>query len=191
MEIIQQYIIPVAMGVSLSACCGFRVFVPLLIGGLAAKAGYLPLSSGFEWLGSWPAIICFAAASVAEIASYYIPVVDNILDTITTPSAVVTGTVLSASVFTEFDPTTKWILAAIAGGGAAGMIQAGTGLLRLGSTKLTAGVGNHAVSTAENAFSVGGSILALLLPVIMFVVIVVAVIVVIYYLLFRRRKAKA
>lgn len=187
----ETIIVSIALGLALSACCGFRVFVPLLTASLAAKFLNVPISPGFEWLATWPAIICFGTASALEILAYYFPVVDNLLDTVTTPSAIIAGTVVSASMFVEFSPAPRWVLALIAGGGTAGLIQASTGILRLGSTKFTAGFGNHILATAENIFSIVGSILAFIIPIIMAVVVVlglmIAVPVSIHYMLRRRR----
>ena len=177
-----HYITAVALGVSLSACCGFRIFIPLLIASIAGKFGWLPISSGFEWLATFPTIIAFGVASLVEVLAYYIPVLDNFLDTLTTPSSIVAGTVISASVFVDFDPFIKWTLALIAGGGSAGIIQAGTGLLRLGSTKLTAGTGNFAVASAENTCSILGSFFSLLMPFIMVFVFMGLVAVILYFL---------
>ena len=169
---LQEIITGICLGIALSACCGFRIFVPLLVASLAAKFDFVPLSSGFEWMNSWAAVMCFGVASVLEVFAYYFPVIDNLLDTLTTPGSIIAGTVISASMFTEIDPMTKWTLALIAGGGTAGVIQSGTGLLRLGSTKLTAGLGNPVVATLENIFSVIGSLLSLFIPVAMFVLFV-------------------
>jgi hypothetical protein len=167
-----EWMIAFAVGISLSACCGFRIFVPLLVASTAAKLGWLPLSQGFDWMGSFPAIIAFATASVLEIAGYYIPVIDNALDVLAAPCSVAAGILVSASAFVEFTPLLKWTLAIIAGGGMAGIIHAGTGLVRLGSTKTTAGIGNPIVSTIENVLSVVGSIFSLLVPVLMLCVFV-------------------
>ena len=186
---ISTYIIPAALGISLAACCGFRIFIPLLIASIAAKFNWLPVSAGFEWLGTIPAIVAFAVASALEIAAYYIPVVDNFLDTLTTPSSMVAGTVIAASAFVDFDPMLKWTLAIIAGGGTAGIIQAGTGLLRLGSTKFTAGLGNSAVATTENVFSVIGSLLSLLIPVVMLFAFAASVAGIVYLIFFRRKSS--
>lgn len=169
---ISTYLISVALGISLAACCGFRIFIPLLIASIAAKFHWLNVSSGFEWLGTAPTIICFSLASVLEIVAYYIPVVDNFLDALTTPSSVLAGTVIAASAFVDFDPMLKWTLALIAGGGTAGIIQAGTGLLRLSSTKFTGGFGNSFVATVENVFSVLGTLTSLLIPLLMLIVFV-------------------
>jgi hypothetical protein len=63
----------VAIGIGLSASCGFRVFVPMLVASLAAKMGIFPVQEGFQWLAGWPAIISFGTATVVEILAYYIP----------------------------------------------------------------------------------------------------------------------
>jgi hypothetical protein len=51
----KELIIAVAIGIGLSASCGFRVFVPLFIAGVAAKMGIFPLQEGFQWLAGWQA----------------------------------------------------------------------------------------------------------------------------------------
>ncbi len=186
---VTTYILPVALGISLSACCGFRIFIPMLLASIAAKFGWLQISAGFEWMATYPAIVAFAVAAICEVLAYYIPVVDNFLDTIATPSAVIAGTVISASVFVPFDPMLKWLLAIIAGGATAGLIQAGTGLLRLGSTKFTAGTGNHVLATAENAFSFTGTILAFIMPFIMALLFTGLIVVILYYLVAKLKKA--
>src|SRR5213592_3270836 len=91
----------ICLGVGLSAACGFRVFVPLLGLSLAALAGHLQLAAGFEWIGTWPAFACFLAATVVEVAAYYIPWLDNLLDSLATPAAVVAGTMITAAVLTD------------------------------------------------------------------------------------------
>ncbi len=172
---------PVALGIALSASCGFRIFIPLLVASAAAYFGYLPMSSGFEWMAGLPAVICFSVAAMLEVAAYYVPVIDNLLDTITTPMAIVAGTVVSAAAFVDMDPMWKWILAIVAGGGTAGVIQAGTGILRLGSTKLTAGFGNPVVATAEIVLSAIGSLMSLILPLLTALMFILLVIWIFYY----------
>jgi hypothetical protein len=180
MNLHPEILMSLAIGLGLSACCGFRVFVPLLIASIAAKFGWLPMSENFSWLSSWPALIAFATASVAEILAYYIPVVDNLLDTIATPSAMIAGTLISASTLVHLDPTWQWILGIIVGGGSAGLIQAGTGIARLGSTKFTAGTGNGVLATGENAAAIGGSIMALALPFVMAGIVLLLIVVIVY-----------
>ncbi|HTH29958.1 MAG TPA: DUF4126 domain-containing protein [Lacibacter sp.] len=164
----------VAMGIALSACCGFRVFVPMLGASFAAWQQWFALPADMQWMGSLPALICFGTAAILEIAAYYIPFVDNLLDAIATPLAVAAGTVLAASFLpiTEFSPMLKWILAIVAGGGAAGTVHLGTGLLRLFSTKTTAGTGNAIVSTGENAAAIGGTALSFTAPILIAVLMI-------------------
>ena len=154
------------LGIGLSAACGFRVFVPLLALSLFAGSGHMELASGFEWIGSPAAMIAFAVATVVEISAYYIPWVDNALDSIATPTAVVAGTVVTASVFTDASPLLQWSLAIIAGGGAAGAVQSLTVGTRAGSSVVTAGLGNWVVSTGEAVFSTVLSVMAIVVPVV-------------------------
>jgi hypothetical protein len=126
--------------------------------------GHLQLSDTFAWLGTQTALAMLGVASLAEILAYYIPGVDNLLDALATPAALVAGTVVSAAVMTDLPPLVKWTTAVIAGGGVAGLTQSATALLRAKSTAFTGGLGNPVVATAELGGSVLVSLLALLLP---------------------------
>ena len=169
-----SFIPAIAMGIALSATAGFRVFVPMLAGALAAKFGIINTPADMAWLGSWTAIILFATAAVVEIGAYYIPFIDNVLDTIAAPLSVAAGTVLASSILPIADQEAwvRWGVALLAGGSVAGTIQLGTGLLRLFSSKATVGMGNAVVSTGENAAALGGSILSLVMPVVMAVLLI-------------------
>lgn len=161
----QEFLISLCVGIALSACSGFRIFVPMLIANLATRFDVLDLSQGFEWLGSPAATYILGAATLAEILAYYIPVVDNLLDTIAMPASFVAGTILTTSFLKIDSPELKWTLGIVAGGGMAGTIQAGTGLLRLASTKFTGGFGNSILATIENFISIIFSALTLWIPV--------------------------
>jgi hypothetical protein len=165
------------MGIALSACAGFRVFIPMLAGALAGHFGIIDLPADMTWLSGWPAIALFGTAAVAEVGAYYIPFVDNLLDTIATPLSVGAGTVLAASILPLGDnDTLRWAVGLLAGGSAAGTIQLGTGLLRLFSSKATAGTGNAIVSTSENAVAISGSVLSLFIPVIIALMLFVLIV---------------
>ena len=168
MPLNSETITAIALGIALSASCGFRVFIPVLAASVAGHFNLLSLPQNMQWMSGWPALICFATAAVLELAAYYIPFVDNLLDAIATPLAVCAGTMLAYAVFPQGDNAmlTKWVLGFITGGAAAGTIQAGTGLLRLVSSKTTAGAGNAIVATGENAAAITGSISAFLIPLI-------------------------
>ena len=182
-----ELITAVAIGIGLAASAGFRVFVPMLVAAIAARAGVMPLNESFQWLSSWTSIAILGTATVVEIMAYYIPVVDNLLDTIATPLAVVAGTLLLTSVLPIDSELMKWITGAAVGGGSAAVVQAGSALTRLTSTKLTAGLGNPVVATVENVAATGTSILSLVIP---FFVIAVFLLLIIFVLTRIRRKLR-
>ncbi len=159
-----ELITAVAIGIGLAASAGFRVFVPMLVAAVAAKTGVLPLNESFQWLSSWTAIAILGTATVVEILAYYIPVVDNLLDTVSTPLAIGAGTLLLTSVLPIDSELMRWITGAAVGGGSAAVVQSGSALTRLTSTKLTAGIGNPVVATVENVAATGTSILSLVIP---------------------------
>ncbi len=180
-----ESIAAVALGIGLAASAGFRVFVPMLVASVAAHLGILPVQDGFSWLASWPAIVCFGTATAAEIAAYYVPFIDNLLDTVTTPMAVGAGTLLMTSVLPIDSNMLRWTTGFIIGGGIAATMQGGSVLLRLLSSSLTGGIGNSGVTTGENAAAIGTSLLSLVIPLI--VVPVLLVLVVILLVFFRKR----
>ena len=183
----------VALGFGLSAACGFRVFVPLLIMGVAAHTGHLTLSPGFAWVGSLPALIAFGTATLVEVLAYYVPWLDHVLDTVATPAAVVAGGVVSASAFTDMSPFLRSTMALIGGGGVAALVQGATVLARIKSMALTGGLGNPVVATAELAGSVVTSILAILAPVFTLLIVAIGIYAVFRVtgrMLFGRRRAR-
>lgn len=157
----------IMIGVALSATCGFRVFVPLLavnIGTRALDADGQPLielAGGFDWLSSDIALMVFLVATLFEIGGYYIPWIDNLLDTIASPASIVAGTVITASFVTGMDPWLQWLLGVIAGGGAAGAVQATTVVARAGSTVTTGGLGNPIVASVETSGAFLGAALSI------------------------------
>jgi hypothetical protein len=154
----------IVLGIGLAAATGFRVFLPMLIVSGAAYTGHLPLSDSFAWLGTPSALTMLSVAAIVEILAYYIPGVDNLLDTLATPAALVAGTVVSAAVMTDVPPMAKWTAAIIAGGGIAGVTQGLTATLRANSTVWTGGLGNLIIATAELVGAVIVSFLALVAP---------------------------
>ena len=163
----------VIVGVGLSAACGFRVFVPLLGMSIANLAGHLTLSPGFEWIGTWPALLTFATATILEIGAYFVPWVDNLMDTLATPAAIVAGTIITASQIGDASPLLKWSLALIAGGGVCGIVQTGSVAVRAASSGTTGGFGNFVVSVIELSAAICITILAIVVPVICLVLLVV------------------
>jgi hypothetical protein len=184
----------IPVGLALSAAAGLRVFVPLLLTSGAARLGVLPLSPGMAWIGTDVALVAFATATALEIAAYYVPWLDNLLDTIATPTAITAGIMITAAATPDLPPLLRWTLAIVAGGGTAGIVQASTALLRLKSSAFTAGTGNPLIATGELAGSIVLSLMALLAP--LFALAVVAILLVVVFslagrILRARRGARA
>lgn len=162
-----ETLLSLLLGISLAAAVGFRIFIPLLVISVASMSGSLTLSSGFEWIGTLPAFIVFLTASLFELVAYFIPFVDNLLDTIASPVAVIAGSIVMASSIVEMEPLLKWTLAIVAGGGAAGIVQSVTAITRGASTVTTGGLGNPLISTTETTASISLSVLAIFFPLFM------------------------
>jgi hypothetical protein len=141
-----------------------RVFVPLLAVAIASYAGHLSLGEEFAWLSSTPAIIMLSIAALLEVLAYYVPGLDNLLDSFATPAAVISGIGLSAAVMMDLPPIAKWALAIIAGGGAAALTQTSTVLARTQSAAFTVGLGNPIVATVELMGAIIMSLLSLAVP---------------------------
>jgi hypothetical protein len=180
-----ELVLSIFIGIGLAAAVGFRIFIPFLIVSIAAYTGNLELSTHFVWIGTLPALVLFAVATLVEIFSYYIPWLDNFLDIIDHPLAIFAGIILSGAVVTDFPPLIKWSLALIAGGGVAGTIHAATGLIRLKSSAITGGAGNPAVATAEAGSSITLSILAIFIPAL--AVIIVGIMIVYFSFMIKKK----
>ena len=183
-----DYLLYVSLGIGLAAACGFRVFVPLLVMSIAALTGNLELAGEFTWIGSWPALVVFAVATALEVAAYYVPWLDNLLDTIATPAAIVAGIIVTASVIVDMSPLLRWPLAVIVGGSVAGLVQGATVAIRGASTATTGGIANPVASTAEVSGSVGLSILTVCLPLVAALAVVLLVALLAWRLVRRRER---
>lgn len=159
-----EMILSLALGISLAAACGFRVFVPLLVLGLMGRFAELPLTDVLAWTASTTGLICLGCATVAETLGYYIPWVDNALDAVSAPLALVAGTLMMGGQMEALPDVMQWGLAIVAGAGSAGVVQAGTSALRAASTATTGGLGNFVVSTGENIMATIGAVLAVVAP---------------------------
>jgi hypothetical protein len=182
-----ELLLSLCIGVGLSAACGFRVFVPLLIMSIAAKTGHLTLAPAFQWIGSDVALWTFAIATILEIGAYYIPLVHHVLDVIAMPVAIIAGIIITASMVSGMDPFLKWTLAVIAGGGAAGLVHGATAVTRAASTATTGGIANPIFATIELGSSFLTSVLAVIAPVLTIVLLALVLLLVAKKLLPRFR----
>lgn len=170
-----ELILSIVLGFSLAASAGFRVFVPLLVLSLAAHFNLFPVNDSWDWVGSIPALVLLAAATLFEIAAYFIPWVDNILDSISIPLAGIAGTLLMVATMGDMAPVITWSLAIIAGGGAAAAVSGTTSAARLGSTATTGGLANPIVSTTETVAATTISVASIFSPIIALIVLLVLI----------------
>ncbi len=170
-----ETLLGICLGVGLSAACGFRIFVPPLVMSIAAQSGHLQLSDDFTWMSTPEATVAFGVGAFLEVGAYYIPWVDELLDIIATPTAVIAGTIITGSFVSDMSPMLQWTIAVILGGGSAGAVQGLTDVTRLASTALTGGFANPGVSTMELLSSTVLSMLAISVPVLAAVVVFVVI----------------
>jgi hypothetical protein len=177
----------IAMGVSLAACAGFRAFAPLLVVGLAGRLDLIPLAERFEWLSSDAALVVLATAVIAETLADKIPVADHFLDLAATLVRPIAGALVVASPLTGFDPLLATVVGIVLGSTVAGGVHLAKSKTRLASTALTGASANPVLSVAEDAVSIGGSVLAIFLPLLTF--LFVCVLAYFAYRFLRRRRA--
>ena len=150
-----QILLSLSLGLGLAAACGFRVFIPPLMMGVGSRLDLYSLEGSFVWVDDTWAIAIFTVATLLEIGGYFIPWIDNLLDTVATPAAIIGGIfVTSASLEGELDPSAQWTLSVIAGGSVSGVIQLGTVATRVVSTGATGGLANPVISLIEAVASI-------------------------------------
>lgn len=168
-----ELVVGVCAGVSLSAACGFRVFLPLLAVSIAVHFFGFKVNADFEWIGSWISIVSLATATIVEVAVYYLPCVDNILDIVNVPLAFVAGAVVMSGALPDVHPYLKWSIAGLLGGSVAGVTQLATTLIHGASTATTAGAGNNVVSSSENVCATIFSVGAILIPLLAIAIVMI------------------
>lgn len=157
------------VAISLAACAGFRIFLPLLVTSMAIQAHWLTVHSTFEWLASAPVFMVLGVATVTEISGYKIPKLDKVFDVIAAPISVLAGTVLAASVLVGLPMQAQLIVGLIAGGFAAGIVYRMTSILRTGSSRFTGGIANQFLSKFETFMALVSSLVSIFLPTLAFI----------------------
>ena len=168
-----QILLSLSLGLGLAAACGFRVFIPPLMMGVGSRLDLYSLEGSFVWVDDTWAIAIFTVATLLEIGGYFIPWIDNLLDAVATPAAIIGGIfVTSASLEGELDPSAQWTLSVIAGGSVSGVIQLGTVATRAISTGTTGGLANPIISLLEAVASILCILISLFLVAIIPIVII-------------------
>lgn len=176
-----ETIISICLGIGLAASVGFRVFLPLFVLSLAAHFDVWQLNASWQWIGGTMALLILGVATLVEIFAYFIPYVDNLLDTISVPLAAFAGTVVMLSTVADLSPEVTWALAIIAGGGTAAAITGTSSTTRLASTVTTGGLGNPVISIVETGTAAIMSLISVFLP-ILAVILVVLILLIIFNL---------
>lgn len=158
-----EILVALCAGVGLAAAAGIRAFLPLLAVSIGARIGIIDLNPGLEFLSSNVALVALIIATLAEIASDKIPIVDNMLDVVSTFLRPVAGFVAALAMFGEL-PQSVAIATALMMAGVSLGTQLGKAKTRLGSTAATGGLANPLLSTLEDAVSGTLSFLAIVLP---------------------------
>ncbi len=184
-----ETVISLFLGLGLAASVGFRVFLPLFALSLAAYFNVWELNDSWQWIGSVAALITLGVATVVEIFAYFIPWVDNVLDSMAVPLAAIAGTAVMVSTVAGLDPVVTWSLAIIAGGGTATAIKGAGAASRLASTATTAGLANPVVATVETATAVAVTTASIFAP--FLAVVLVIIILFVIFRIYRKLRPRA
>ncbi len=183
-----ETIISICLGVGLSASVGFRVFLPLFALSLASYFDVWQLNESWQWIGSTTALITLGVATIVEIFAYFIPYIDNLLDSIAVPLAALAGTAVMMSTVADLSPLITWSLAIIAGGGTAATIAGTSSTTRLASTATSGGLANPIVATLETGTSIIMSVVSIFLP--MLAIVFVVIILIVIFKMYKKFKYK-
>ncbi|MDI1325977.1 MAG: DUF4126 domain-containing protein [Brevundimonas sp.] len=172
---LQTWILPALLGLGLASATGLRTFLPLLMLALAARFEMfgVRLIDQMDWLVSWPAIAALTTATVAEFAGDKVPAIDHALNAVGYVTRPVAGAVAAGSVFWGVDPAAAAIAGIIVGAPAALAFNAAQTGVRVGSTAMTAGLGNPVVSLVEDFLAFVTVMIAFLAPILIPIVMVV------------------
>lgn len=177
-------ILSIFLGIGLAASAGFRIFLPLFALSLAAYFDVWQLNENWEWVGSMAAIITFGVATMVEVLAYFIPWLDNLLDSFAIPMAALAGTAVMVSTVSNLDPVITWTLAIIAGGGTATAIKGASATGRLASTATTGGTANPVIGLVETGTAAVVTTASIFAPIL--AAFLVLIILIIIYRLYRK-----
>ena len=184
-----ETVISIFLGIGLAASVGFRVFLPLFALSLVGYFDVWSLNDSWQWIGSLAAVITLGVATIFEIFAYFIPWVDNLLDSMAVPLAAIAGTAVMVSTVAGLDPVVTWSLAIIAGGGTATAIKGAGATSRLASTATTGGVANPVISTVETGTAMVVTTASIFAP--MLATVFVIIILFIIFRIYRKIRPKA
>ena len=173
-------LVSIFLGIGLAASVGFRIFLPLFALSLAAYFNVWELNDNWQWIGSLPAVITLGVATIVEIFAYFIPWVDNLLDSVAVPMAAIAGTAVMVSTVANLEPLITWALAIIAGGGTATAIKSTSAAGRITSSTTTGGLANPVFGLVETGTAVVMTTASIFMPILAAILVII-----ILFLVFR------
>ncbi|MFC6082879.1 DUF4126 domain-containing protein [Sphaerisporangium aureirubrum] len=182
-------------GLGLSTAAGLNAYIPLLVVGLAANlTDAVKLPDGYAWLSNGWVLAIIAVLLTAEFVLDKVPVVDHVNDMIQTAvrpaaggvvfSATQAASQLDHSTWMTQNPWLGWVL----GVGVALAVHIMKSTARPVVNATTAGMGAPVVSTAEDAGSLGLSLLAVFFP--LLVIAALALLALPVWWVIRRRRSR-
>jgi hypothetical protein len=163
-------------GLGLSAAAGLNAYIPLLLVGVVARyTDVLTLPPDFAWIENEWVIGVVALLLLAEVVLDKVAVVDHLNDVVQTfVRPAVGGVIFAATAAAQQVDASPWMrerpwVGWLAGVAVAGLVHAGKASARPLVNATTLGVGTPVVSTAEDATSLGMSLIALFAPVLVLV----------------------
>jgi hypothetical protein len=165
-------------GFGLSAAAGLNAYIPLLLVGLLARfTDVITLPQSQQWMQSGWALAIGAVLLLAELVLDKVPVVDHFNDGVQTfvrpavGGAIFAATAAAeradASVWMQDHQWVGWLLGVIV----AGLVHTGKVTARPLVNVSTVGIGTPLVSAAEDATSLGLSLVAVFVPVLVVVLL--------------------
>jgi len=163
-------------GLGLSTAAGLNAYIPLLVVGVLANfTDTVKLPDAYGWLSNWGVLTVIALLLVAEMVLDKVPAVDTVNDAIQTAvrpasggvvfSATTAAAELDHSTWMTQNPWASWLLGIVVALAVHALKSASRPVINAS----TAGVGAPVVSTAEDASSLGMSLLAVFAPVLVIV----------------------
>jgi hypothetical protein len=163
-------------GLGLSAAAGLNAYIPLLLVGVVARyTDVVTLPPDFAWIENEWVIGVVALLLLAEVVLDKVAVVDHLNDVVQTfVRPAVGGVIFAATAAAQQVDASPWMrehpwVGWLAGVAVAGLVHAGKASARPVVNATTLGVGTPVVSTAEDATSLGLSLIALFAPVLVVV----------------------
>ena len=166
-------------GLGLSAAAGLNAYIPLLLVGVLARfTDVITLPEPYRWIQSGWALAVVSVLLAAELVLDKIAVVDHVNDAIQTLVRPTVGGVIFAATTAaaaQADSSTwmqqhPWV-GVLLGVVVAGLVHATKATARPLVNVGTVGTGTPVVSAAEDAASLGMSLVAIFLPILVVVVL--------------------